>query len=82
MRISALREVDQPFALFHHHATADAELALITSLTGVAGPLDLAYDLLDAAYLVRWNELIASGSGPEELPPLRRALTVPDRASE
>jgi hypothetical protein len=78
--ISALREVDQPLALFDHHAAADAELALISSLIGPAGRADLAYDILDAAYLVRWSELVVCGKGPEELPPLRPAPTVGNRA--
>src|SRR5262249_6303720 len=74
--ISALREVNHPFELFDHHATADAELAFISSLIGPAGLADLAYDILDSAYLARWNELVARGSGPEELPPLRPSSAV------
>jgi len=74
--ISALREVNQPFDLFDHHATADAELALISSLIGPAGRADLAFDILDAAYLVRWSELVAGGGGPKELPPLRPSPAV------
>jgi hypothetical protein len=27
--------------------------------------------LVDSAFLLRWNEMAADGSGPEELPPLK-----------
>ena len=33
------------------------------------------YDILDTAFLLRWDELVADGRGPEELPSLRRPFT-------
>jgi hypothetical protein len=69
--LGALRNVDQPLALFARHATADAEVALVQSLVQDQPRSDLVYDILDAAFLLRWNELVANGTGPEELPPLR-----------
>jgi hypothetical protein len=71
--LATLREVDRPIALFQRHATADAELALVQSLVRGGPHADLDFDLLDAAFLRRWNELVADGGGPEELPPLPRA---------
>jgi len=69
--LAALRDVDEPLALFRRHAEANPEFALIISLIRVAGHDHLAYDLLDCAFLLRWNELVADGNGPVELPPLR-----------
>jgi hypothetical protein len=69
--LGALRDTGEPLALFRRHAEADPELALIISLIRVGGHEDLAYDMLDTAFLLRWNELVAGGNGPEELPPLR-----------
>ena len=69
--LGTLRDVDHPLALFAHHATADAEVTLVHSLVHAEPRSDLAYDILDAAFLLRWNELVANGTGPEELPPLR-----------
>jgi hypothetical protein len=81
--LAAARDVDDPVVLFARHATAHAELALITSLIGRTRHADLAYDVLDAAFLWRWNELVASGTGPDELPPLRPRSTAvnPQRKS-
>ena len=69
--LGALRDIDEPFGLFRRHAEANPEFALIISLIRVAGHEDLAYDMLDTAFLLRWNELVAGGNGPKELPPLR-----------
>jgi len=69
--LGTLRDVDEPLALFGRHAEAQPELALIASLVSLAPPDDLAYDILDTAFVLRWNELVADGSGPQELPPLR-----------
>jgi len=69
--LGALRDVDQPLALFRRHAEANPEFALITSLVEATPHRELAYDILDTAFLRRWNELVADGNGPEELPPLR-----------
>ncbi len=81
--LSTLRVVDEPLALFGRHAEAQPELALIASLVSLAPPDDLAYDILDTAFVARWNELVADGSGPQELPPLRgRRQTDERRAGE
>jgi len=69
--LASLRDVDQPTALFRHHAEAYPEFSLITSVVPAARQTSLAYDILDSAFLMRWNELVADGNGPEELPPLR-----------
>jgi hypothetical protein len=72
-----LRDVDRPLALFARHATAEPEFALIVSLVLPCSDTGLPYDILDSAFLMRWNELVADGSGPEELPPLRPRATNP-----
>jgi hypothetical protein len=69
--LSTLRDVDSPLALFARHAIADPELILVQSLVQDGAHADLDFDILDAGFLLRWNELVADGSGPEELPPLR-----------
>ena len=63
----ALADVADPMALFRRHADAAPEFALVSSL--LPDP-DIGYDVLDAAFLLRWEELTARG-GPEELPPLQ-----------
>ncbi|HET6316538.1 MAG TPA: hypothetical protein VFG86_08780 [Chloroflexota bacterium] len=77
--LARLRDVDDPLQLFSRHATAHNELSMVLSLVGGTSHQDLAYDLLDGGFLARWNELVANGGGPEELPPLRRqtATTAP-----
>ena len=69
--LAILRDVDDPVALFGYHDRAHPELALIESLVSGTADAELNYDLLDTAFLCRWNELVADGNGPEELPPLR-----------
>jgi hypothetical protein len=69
--LGTLRDVNEPLVLFRRHAEAHREFALITSLVEATPNQDLAYDILDTAFLLRWNELVAIGTGPEELPPLR-----------
>jgi hypothetical protein len=69
--LATLREVDDPIALFVRHDTAHPEFALIESLVRSTPDAALNFDLLDTAFLCRWNELVADGNGPEELPPLR-----------
>jgi hypothetical protein len=59
-----------PMALFARLASAKPEFALVESLVRATPDAALNYDLLDAAFLCRWNELVADGYGPEELPPL------------
>jgi hypothetical protein len=74
--LAILREVRVPLELFLRHTRADSDFVLIRSLVQKRpGEEDLIYDVLDTAFLLRWNELIVDGSGPEELPPLgpRRA---------
>lgn len=77
--LGALRDVDEPFGLFRRHAEAQPEFALIVSLIRAAGQEELAYDVLDTAFLLRWNELVAGGNGPEELPPLRPRQPAADQ---
>jgi hypothetical protein len=70
--LAILRDVLNPLELFVRHSQAVPEFALIRSLVDERPrEEDLAYDVLDTAFLRRWNELVADGSGPEELPPLR-----------
>ncbi len=86
--LATLRDVDDPVALFGRHAAAHAELAMITSLVSATQRADLSYDILDSAFLLRWNELvadgrlIADGRGPQELPPLRPRSTHPNEQRE
>ena len=80
--LATLRAVDDPVALFGRHAAAHAELALITSLVPATPGADLSYDILDSAFLLRWNELVADGRGPQELPPLRPRSTHPNGQQE
>jgi hypothetical protein len=71
--LAALRDVPTPVALFVRHAHALPEFELIRSLVEEKPrEQDLTFDVLDTGFLLRWNELVADGSGPEELPPLRR----------
>ncbi|MBV9899273.1 MAG: hypothetical protein JO020_34385 [Chloroflexi bacterium] len=69
--LAALRDLDEPAALLRRHAEAYPEFSLITSVVPPERQAALAYDILDCAFLMRWNELVANGRGPEELPPLR-----------
>jgi len=79
--LAILREVPNPLALFVRHAQALPEFALIRSLVEERPrEEDLAYDVLDAGFLLRWDELVADGSGPEELPPLRPSRVPSDSA--
>jgi|SRR5579871_6227847 len=79
--LAALRDVEVPLVLFRRHAGPEREYALITSLIHTTNEADLGYDILDTAFLLRWNELIAHGDGPEELPPLKRRQIPLERAS-
>ncbi len=69
--LGALPDVDEPLDLFRRHAEAQPEFALIVSLIRAAGQEALAYDMLDTAFLPRWDELVSSGNGPEGTPSLR-----------
>jgi hypothetical protein len=73
--LASLRDLRQPTALFRRHAEAYPEFSLITSVVPAERQTTLAYDILDSAFLMRWNELVADGNGPEELPPLRARPT-------
>jgi len=80
--LATVRDVDDPLALFRRQAEAHDEFALITSLVDATPRADLAYDILDTAFLMRWNELVADGVGPEELPPLRPRVPAADQPLE
>ena len=81
--VGVLREIDRPMALLARHAIADPEFALIQSLVRGGPHASLDFDILDTAFLLRWNELVADGAGPEELPPLRPRSTIqPDTDAE
>jgi hypothetical protein len=70
--LAILRDVPNPVAPFVRHAQALPEFELIRSLVDERPrDDDLTFDVLDTGFLLRWNELVADGSGPEELPPLR-----------
>jgi hypothetical protein len=74
--LASLRDVEAPIDLFARHAGAYPEFSLICSLLSSDRQSVFTYEILDSAFLVRWNELIALGDGPEELPPLRRVKPV------
>ena len=80
--LGVLRDVETPLALFRRHAEAHPEFALISSLVHATRHEDLTFDILDTAFLMRWNELVADGNGPEELPPLRPRLPTADQTLE
>jgi len=80
--LGTLRDVDNPLALFGRHADAHPEFPLITSLIHATRHADLAYDILDTAFLTRWDELVADGNEPEELPPLRPRVPIADQTLE
>jgi hypothetical protein len=77
--LASLRDIHEPTALFGRHAEAYPEFALITSVVPVERQAALADEILDTAFLLRWNELVAGGHGPEELPPLRPRPTAPSQ---
>ena len=75
--LARLRGCTDPLQLFARHHSAAPEFALVASLLPEERRRALDHDLVDSAFLLRWNELTADGRGPEELPPLtpRRAAT-------
>ncbi len=79
--LAALRDVEDALALFDRHADANAEYALIVSLLGGDHAPPLANDILDTAFLLRWNELLAECQPLEELPPLRPRLPGGDESN-
>jgi hypothetical protein len=73
--LAVLRNTADPMALFARHARAVDEFALLTSIVPRDRRPSLDHDLLDTAFLLRWQELTSGGRGPQELPPLVRAAT-------
>jgi hypothetical protein len=75
--LARLRACTDPLQLFARHRSAASDFALVASLLPEERRRALDHDLVDSAFLLRWNELTADGSGPEELPPLtpRRVAT-------
>jgi hypothetical protein len=59
-----------PVGLFVRYAAAADEFAVVASLAAPEHSRDTIHDLLDSAFLLRWTEITADGTGPEELPPL------------
>jgi hypothetical protein len=57
-------------SLFARHRSVAQEFALAASLLLDERCRVLDHDLVDSAFLLRWNEMTADGNGPEELPPL------------
>jgi hypothetical protein len=76
--LASLRDVDTPTELFDRHAHAYPEFSLITSLLAHDRQSSLRYELLDSAFLMRWNELTTATGEPQELPPLRKLKTGND----
>jgi hypothetical protein len=69
--LARLRDCTDPIRLFGRHGAAAAEFALVATLLPEEGRRALDHDLVDSAFLLRWNELTVDGTGPEELPPLK-----------
>ena len=70
--LGALRDVDEPLALFARHAHAQPEFQLVLSVLPENYRPALPHDILDTAFLLRWTELVADGAAPQELSPLVR----------
>ena len=68
--LARLRECTDPLQLFARHRSASAEFAVVANLLPEERRRALDHDLVDSAFLLRWNELTTDGGGPEELPPL------------
>jgi hypothetical protein len=68
--LAALRDVEEPLALFSRHGQAQPEFQLVLSLMPDQHRLELPHDVLDTAFLLRWTELVADGPAPQELAPL------------
>jgi hypothetical protein len=68
--VGALRDVDDPVALFARHVHAQPEFQLVLSVLPDGHRPDLPHDILDTAFLLRWTELAATGIAPQELKPL------------
>jgi hypothetical protein len=68
--VGALRDIDDPVALFARHAHAQPEFQLVLSVLPDGYRPGLPHDILDTAFLLRWTELVATGNAPQELKPL------------
>ena len=68
--VGALRDVNDPVALFARHAHAQPEFQLVLSVLPDGYRPGLPHDILDTAFLLRWTELAATGIAPQELKPL------------
>jgi hypothetical protein len=73
--LAVLRDTAEPTALFARHAHAIDEFTLLTSIVPRDRRPSLDHDLLDTAFLLRWQELTSGGRGPQELPPLVRKVS-------
>ena len=80
--LAALRDVKDPLELFSRHSQAHPEFRLILSVLPHDRPQNIEYDILDAAFLMRWTELLADGDAPEELPPLGAPDGIPSRSAD
>ena len=69
--LGTLRDVDDPVALFARHAHAQPEFQLVLSVLPDGYRPGLPHDILDTAFLLRWQELAATGIALHELKPLR-----------
>jgi hypothetical protein len=72
--LGALRDTSDPLDLFVRHQHGEEEFALVSSLAAADHCRDELFNLFDTGFLLRWQELTSDGHGPEELPPLRRAM--------
>ena len=77
--LGALREVDDPVALFARHAHAQPEFQLVLSVLPEGHRPGLPHDILDTAFLLRWTELAATGIAPQELKPLPPSRACTER---
>jgi hypothetical protein len=68
--LAALRDVEEPLALFGRHGSAQPEFQLVLSLMPDQHRPGLPHDILDTAFLLRWTELVADCAAPQELAPL------------
>ena len=68
--LATLRDVENPVDLFARHAQGQAEFQLIQSVLPAGHRPGLPHDILDTAFLLRWEELAATGVAPHELRPL------------
>jgi hypothetical protein len=79
--LAVLRDTAEPIALFARHARAVEEFALLTSIAPRDRRPSLDHDLLDTAFLLRWQELTTGAVRPQELPLLVPRSLGPGAAS-